>query len=811
MADNSSSSSSSFDSSSSSSLMFSSGSSSSYSSSSSSSSQGNSESSFSTSSSSSSSIDSSSSSSSSYLDYHDERLFPFYYERNITNSILTIAFDNQYAYAGTSENGMIIRSLNRFIWENYYQLDDTIVTSLFVNGNTLFAGTAPNGKIYRINLTTNAVTLDDQLNGKIVNIFLYNQHIYACTSTPPAVYKFDSLTFSWILFYKPYGTAINQAGVALDKIILSIDAQNIISYDGTNWNIEISQPDNVATQRRVSKSVFSHVSYNFLDIPSINTTSGMANEDILDIFPYNRLVGMNTFVQDGSTLTIGGSNYGRIFNYNNGLLDPIFDTNSTTVSALLNLDLGVNLAAIDSNLYLVNCGPITTTTTITPTDPEPNPNEGKSIIITSPNGGEILILGQEVDITWTSTKSLNDAVKLDLYKNGAYSITINNKTSNNGVYTWLIPLSIAEGSDYKIYIEWLSAGTAAETDKDFSDADFSILIEQPEAEVVQSESIQEGVPDTSECRGIPILSLNNGETITYMTKDLVKGGILFATSFGRILFSDEATLNAYRTGNRLVYADVTSGFGNTSESRQVEFLYALYKRIAEINEDREIEKWKYIRDVSILPVERITAVFLSPILQVQEDLGFWKQLIWEENKPENTNITICFKTAESSNELSNSSWNYCFSSTEEESGTITRDLNNINFLGRYAQFKILMDTNQVNVTPSVLNLSVIYSTKRAQYFYTIKFALENDSNIRKGLLVASMTTPTNTEITFGINNTNSANWDDYQIISPDSFFNLENIEDIKVGIKLVSYDTSVPIVNEFSIIMSGDKLTTIGG
>ena len=389
-------------------------------------------------------------------------------------------------------------------------------------------------------------------------------------------------------------------------------------------------------------------------------------------------------------------------------------------------------------------------------------------------------------------------------------LTINDRTTNDGIYSWAVPLSTNLGTDYQIYIEWLSAGTAIDADKDLSDGDFSILAVAPEVVVPPSvEPVAEGTPDLSECRGIPILKFNNGEKIIFMTKDEVTGGILFATSNGRILFSDEVSLNAFRTGNRLIYADVTNGFGTISNTTTEQFFYELYKRIVEINEDKEIVKLKYMENATIIPSERITAVFVSPILQVQEDIGFWKQLVWEEDKPEDTKITVCIRTGKDTEALQSQPWGVCFSSEEGESNPITRDLNNVNLEGQFAQFRVSMETRSNDKTPKVTNATLIYSTKRAQYFYTVRFLLEDQSDIRKGLLTGTMTQPTNTEVTFGYNANNSSNWDDYTIIDRDKFFELDNIDNIKVGIRMVTYDESLPEVDEFGIMFSGDKINQV--
>jgi hypothetical protein len=284
----------------------------------------------------------------------------------------------------------------------------------------------------------------------------------------------------------------------------------------------------------------------------------------------------------------------------------------------------------------------------------------------------------------------------------------------------------------------------------------------------------------------------------------VKGGVLFATSLGRILYADEATLNAYRSGNRLIYAEVKNGFGKQSDTVASAFMYALYKRIFEINSKKDIKTWRYFPDASLYSVDRISAEFVSPVLQAQEDIGFWKELVWSEEKPDNTSITVCVKSGETKEKLEENDWDICFMSRDETS-PITKSLNNVTLKGKFAQIKVIMETDSKDVTPKVTDVSLVYSTKRAQYFYTTKFSLESGSDISKGLLTGTISQPINTEIIFGYNDEDSSNWDDYTIIEMDKFFELSDLNSIKVGVKMISYDESLPVVDEFGVIFSGDK------
>ena len=489
-------------------------------------------------------------------------------------------------------------------------------------------------------------------------------------------------------------------------------------------------------------------------------------------------------------------------------LKLIFQTDSAEVHSLLNLDVGVNLASIGNKLYLIYCGDIgvaevsgtliETTTTTTPISID------KPVSLTYPNGNEFLTIGSSINITWISDRSVNDAVKIDLYKGEELSFVINNKTSNDGIYEWTPPSILTPSDDYKVKITWLSA-SESDINSDMSDNFFSIGYVAPTTTTTTTTLLDETKPNINNCRGIPIVELPMGEYITDMIKDISMGGVLFSTSKGRILTCRNVTLNAYLTGQRNVYAEVTDGFGNISDTAWTSFMYALYNRIIQVNEDKEVVNFKFEENATAILVERVTGEFLSSIMYVKEDIGFWKTLTWRETKPDNTEILIFLRDGDTADELQSKPWDICFKSEDSDtSDLITKDIMNSGLEGRYMQMKVVMTTDASNITPSVLDIGISYSTKFAVYFYTTKFALENNSDIKRGLLVANMTKPQGTEINFGICNTNSSDWNDYEPVQVDKLFDIGSWERIKVGIKMIPNGDEVPEVAEFALVTGAE-------
>ena len=96
--------------------------------------------------------------------------------------------------------------------------------------------------------------------------------------------------------------------------------------------------------------------------------------------------------------------------------------------------------------------------------------ESKKITVTSPNGGERWQQGSSHMITWASTSSCANSVKIHLYKAGYYYNTIATNTPNDGSYLWNIPSFQELSSSYSIIV---ADGSDSST-YDCSDAAFSI-------------------------------------------------------------------------------------------------------------------------------------------------------------------------------------------------------------------------------------------------------------------------------------------------------------------------------------------------
>ena len=751
-----------------------------------------------------------------------DKSIPFVFEVEKENIIWVMAANNQDIYAGTGSDGIVLKTRDRIFWSELLNVDDVHVKSLYVSNNQLFIGTAPQGKIYILDLDTEICTLSQQLGNVVYGFVSYNNNLYAAGGNPTNIYIYNTYKNRWDIAYTPYTSVVTKMLIFNNKLYVFFDDKNFVSFDGTYWTLQQSGMDNIASVSNLSTNFYSEGNNAFIVNSNVQSValSGLTNEEIYDVYPSHYSRSIKSADVDGNSLVIGSSEYGKVYNYfevtntssnvTQNLLYPIFQTESdNTVHYLLNLDTGVNLAAIDNKLYLVYCGAISstsTTTTLVPTLTSTTTTLPSIINVITPIKGQQIVIGDTVNITWISSKGVNDAIEIDLYQGNVLNQVINAKTTNSGSYQWQVPNNIIPSNDFKIVVTWLTTSSNP-INSDFSDI-FSIFAIQPTTTTTTTTPSPSSlnVPDANDCRGIPLLVLPEDEYITFIMKDAAMGGIIMATSQGRILGCNSAIVNAYLTGDRTVYAEVSNGFGNISNTTYASFYYSLYNKIAEINEDKEIVKYKYEANSTAIVNDRINGVFYSPILSVKNDLDFWKQLIWQEIKEDDTEIIICVRASDSSDALLTLPWDNCFVSRDSDkgygsTGHIIRELSDYQIKGKYLQFKVIMTSDRRDITPTLLNLMISYSTKFATYFYTTKFELDN-AKAKSGFIIANMTVPQHTEVKFGISNTNSSAWEDYTVVNPNKLFSLNGLDNIKIGIKMIAYDENVPEIAEFAL-MSG--------
>jgi hydrogenase/urease accessory protein HupE len=100
----------------------------------------------------------------------------------------------------------------------------------------------------------------------------------------------------------------------------------------------------------------------------------------------------------------------------------------------------------------------------------PGQNSGQVSVVT-PNGGENWIMGCQYQIQWVFSNAMAAPVKIELFKNEVYLMTICPQVPAGAPgFTWIPPWSLPQGADYKVKISTLTSPSVS----DFSNANFAI-------------------------------------------------------------------------------------------------------------------------------------------------------------------------------------------------------------------------------------------------------------------------------------------------------------------------------------------------
>jgi hypothetical protein len=158
---------------------------------------------------------------------------------------------------------------------------------------------------------------------------------------------------------------------------------------------------------------------------------------------------------------------------------------------------------------------------------------------------------------------------------------------------------------------------------------------------------------------------------------------------------------------------------------------------------------------------------------------------------------------------------YYHSGTGIKSGTF--DISSLK--DKWVQFRIVLKTEEKDLTPYVYSIVLRYNSTNATYFFTNIFNLEEKGEeegyenpdeilIKRGLLTYNGSVPLGGKIEFGITTSETShNWQDYQIITPDIKFDMETLGNkFRIGILLSSVVEEASIVHEWALSFdTGEK------
>jgi hypothetical protein len=203
------------------------------------------------------------------------------------------------------------------------------------------------------------------------------------------------------------------------------------------------------------------------------------------------------------------------------------------------------------------------------------------------------------------------------------------------------------------------------------------------------------------------------------------------------------------------------------------------------------------------------AVFESQPIDATSSLLSWKDLEWDSNRPSGTRIYLYMRSADSASSLSSSAWSGPFlnKSGEDISSQV----------GRYVQIAVALYSEYdplgpVLLTPTVDEIrAVCYMSGGEVEFYTKKFEL--GFKPKHILLTYNGSIPADSLVQFAVAGRDSTDTEEYQIITPNTIQELDEISQLSDGLKILIRgfgSGEVPfVIDEFSVSVSGDQQTKV--
>jgi len=196
-------------------------------------------------------------------------------------------------------------------------------------------------------------------------------------------------------------------------------------------------------------------------------------------------------------------------------------------------------------------------------------------------------------------------------------------------------------------------------------------------------------------------------------------------------------------------------------------------------------------------VEAEIAVYESEIFNGTSSLVQWRSIEWDATTPAGTSVTLAVRSSSTSAGVLTEAW------SPEMTNPSGNDITNQ--AGQFLQFRATLTASRPGVlSPELHEVRIQMRTAQAVHYFTTHFRLPND--LRRGLLTYNgCLNPPSTDIVFGISGKDTTDFSEYFVITPNKVFEVppeHQNEGFRVGIKLISDPTTVPVVDEFALLFS---------
>ncbi len=189
-------------------------------------------------------------------------------------------------------------------------------------------------------------------------------------------------------------------------------------------------------------------------------------------------------------------------------------------------------------------------------------------------------------------------------------------------------------------------------------------------------------------------------------------------------------------------------------------------------------------------IEEEKGEYISEIFDGTNDLVKWETLSWEVTELFNTQVLMYVRTSTSSNDILLAEWQGPYDSSQSAGVALSH------LVGQFIQFKAVLISAEKSVTPTLHRVSIRAITSESVHFFTTNFVMSTKLN--KGILTSKKIVPVSADVVFGLNTTNSIDWTEYQEIDENRIFNVNQTgHNLRVGIKFISPNRSTIDPTEF--------------
>ena len=245
-------------------------------------------------------------------------------------------------------------------------------------------------------------------------------------------------------------------------------------------------------------------------------------------------------------------------------------------------------------------------------------------------------------------------------------------------------------------------------------------------------------------------------------------------------------------------AETTGGTtGGTTSPGAI--LPPLVHRISEVDGDANVLSTLYGAEafLSGMKIEQEVGVYESEVFNGTTSLVQWTSISWDASVPAGSSLTVAVRSARTSAEIQGASW------SGELSNPASNDITSLQ--GQFLQFRATLRVLQPGVpSPELRKVDIELRTSQATHYYTTNFKLPDE--LRSGILTYNgCINPPVTDVVFGMSSNDVTDFSDYLVITPNKVFDVpdeQRKKNLRIGIKLISSPTSVPVVDEFALLFS---------